>query len=142
MRTSSCIVCALLLSIVGSICIHAHGWQPAPPQPNPNDVPVTDAGSGPCSIELTVTSTDGKAVYAAKIDYHAAYGFMGTHKLDMSVYSNVNGKARFTGIPAKIKNPPIEFHATKEDLVGLATMDPAAECQARHDIVMDKKGSR
>ncbi len=117
--------------------IFTQGVQPQ--QPNPNDVPVTDAGSGPCAIELTVTSTDGKPVYAAKIDYRAAYGFMGTHKLDMSVYTNVNGKARFAGIPAKVKNPPIEFHAAKDELVGVATMDPSAECQATHDIVMDKK---
>src|SRR5579859_1170344 len=108
----------------------------------PDDVPVTDAGSGPCSIELSVTSSDGKPVYAAKIDYHAAYGFMGTRKLDMTVYTNAQGKAKFTGIPAKVKNPPIEFHASKNALIGVATMDPAAECQAKHDIVMDKKGSR
>jgi hypothetical protein len=114
--------------------------QPAQPQ-QPDDIPVTDAESGPCSIELTVTSTDGKPVYAAKIDYHAAYGFMGTHKLDMTVYTNANGKAKFAGIPAKVKNPPIEFHASKDDLVGMANMDPAAECQAKHDIVMDKKSS-
>jgi hypothetical protein len=57
----------------------------------------------------------------------------------MAVYTNAQGKAKFTGIPAKIKKPPIEFRATKDDLVGIATMDPAAECQARHDIVMDKK---
>jgi hypothetical protein len=110
-------------------------------QPNPNDIPATDAGSGPCSIELAVTSSDGKPVYAAKIDYHAAYGFLGTHKLDMTVYTNADGKAKFTGIPAKVKNPPIEFRAAKDDLVGIATMDPASECQARHDIVMDKKKS-
>jgi hypothetical protein len=38
-----------------------------------------------------------------------------------------------------VKKPPIEFNAKKDDLVGVATMDPAAECQAKHDIVMDKK---
>jgi hypothetical protein len=38
-----------------------------------------------------------------------------------------------------VKRPPIEFNAKKDDLVGVATMDPATECQAKHDIVMDKK---
>ena len=103
------------------------------------EIPNTDAQSGPCSIELSVTSPDGKPVYAARIDYHTAYGFMGTHKLDMAVYTNADGKAKFTGIPAKVKKPPIEFNAKKDDLVGVATMDPATECQAKHDIVMDKK---
>lgn len=112
--------------------------QPAQPQP-PNDVPVVDAESGPCSVELTVLGADAKPVYAARVEYHAAYGFMGTHKLDMAGYTNAQGKAKFTGIPAKVKRPPIEFRASKDDLLGIATVDPASECQARHDIVMDKK---
>jgi len=112
--------------------------QPAQPR-QADDVPVTDAQSGPCSVELTVTDSDAKPVFAARIEYHAAYGFMGTHKLDMAVYTNSQGKAKFAGIPTKVKKPLIEFHATKGDLIGLASMDPAAECQAKHDIVMDKK---
>lgn len=108
-------------------------------QQQAEDIPVTDAQSGPCSVELTVTDSDAKPVYAARIDYHTAYGFMGTRKLDMTVYTNSQGKAKFTGIPAKVRRPPIEFRATKGDLLGLATMDPATECQAKHDIVMDKK---
>jgi hypothetical protein len=112
--------------------------QPAQQQPS-QDIPNTDAQSGPCSIELSVTSPDGKPVYSARIDYHAEYGFMGAHKLDMAVYTNADGKAKFTGIPAKVKRPPIEFKAKKDDLVGVATMDPATECQVKHDIVMDKK---
>jgi len=67
-----------------------------------------------------------------------AYGFAGAHKLDMGVYTNAQGKARFTGIPAKVRKPPIEFRAKKDDLIGLATMDPATECQAKHDIVLAK----
>jgi hypothetical protein len=131
-RTSLALLafCAALFS--------AGAQQPAQPQ-QPDEIPVTDAGSGPCAIELTVTTSDGKPVYAAQIEYHAAYGFMGAHKLDMTVYTNAQGKARFAGIPAKVKNPPIEFHASKNDLVGVAAMDPAAECQAKHDIMMDKK---
>jgi hypothetical protein len=107
----------------------------------PDDIPVTDGTSGPCSIEFSVTDSDGKPVYAARIDVHLAYGAFGAHKLDMGVYTDAQGKARFTGIPAKVKKPPIEFNAKKDDLVGLATMDPATECQAKHDIVMDKKSS-
>jgi len=139
MRKILCIAGALTLLVLGSIfLLAAQAQQPAQPQ-QPDDVPATDAQSGPCSIELYVAGLDGKPVYAARIDYHTAYGFMGTHKLDMAVYTNAQGKAKFTGIPAKVKKPPIEFNAAKEDLVGMATMDPATECQAKHDIVMDKK---
>lgn len=129
---SACVV----LALSGSLLLLAQ--QPSQPQPS-QDIPNTDAQSGPCSIELSVIGPDGKPVYAAKIDYHAAYGAFGAHKLDMTVYSNADGKAKFTGIPAKVKKPPIEFNAKKDDLVGVATMDPASECQAKHDIVMDKK---
>lgn len=121
-----------------TLALAAQSQQPAP-SPKPNDIPVTDGTSGPCSIEFSVTDSEGKPVYAARIDVHLAYGAFGAHKLDMGVYTNAQGKARFTGIPAKVKRPPVEFNAKKDDLVGLATMDPATECQAKHDIVMDKK---
>jgi hypothetical protein len=136
-RSHAAFAC-VVLALSGWLLLSGQTQQPAQPQ-QPDDIPATDAQSGPCSIELSVTGLDGKPVYAARIDYHTTYGFMGTHKLDMGVYTNAQGKAKFTGIPAKVKKPPIEFHATKEDLVGVATMDPAAECQAKHDIVMDKK---
>lgn len=114
--------------------------QSAQPQ-KPEDIPVTDGTSGLCSIDFSVTDSDGKPVYAARIDVHLAYGAFGAHKLDMAVYTNSEGKARFAGIPARVRKPPIEFNAKKDDLVGVATMDPATECQARHDIVMAKAAS-
>jgi len=128
----------LALLLAGAWLLSAQTQQPAQPQ-QPDDIPAIDAGSGPCSVELTVTSADAKPVYAAQIEYQTAYGFMGTHKLNMTVHTNAQGKAKFTGIPAKVRKPPIELHATKDDLFGVATFDPAAECQARHDIVMDRK---
>jgi hypothetical protein len=106
------------------------------PAQQADDIPVTDGGSGPCSIELSVTDGDAKPVYAARIDVHMAYGAFGAHKLDMGVYTNAQGKARFTGIPIKVRKPPIEFQAKKGDLIGVATMDPLTECQAKHDIVL------
>jgi len=140
MRKILCIAGVLTLLVLGSIfLLAAQAQQPAQPQPPSEDIPATDAQSGPRSIELSVTGPDAKPVYAARIDYHTAYGFMGTHKLDMAVYTNADGKAKFTGIPAKVKKPPIEFNAKKDDLVGMATMDPATECQAKHEIVMDKR---
>ncbi|MBZ5507236.1 MAG: hypothetical protein LAO78_17390 [Acidobacteriia bacterium] len=126
-----------LLLLGATLLFAAQTQQPAQPQ-QADDVPATDGGSGPCSVEFTVTDPDAKPVYAARIDVHLAYGFAGAHKLDMGVYTNAQGKARFTGIPAKVRKPPIEFRAKKDDLIGLATMDPATECQAKHDIVLAK----
>jgi hypothetical protein len=104
-----------------------------------DDVTVTDGASGDCSIDFNVTDSEGKPVYAARIDVHLAYGFAGAHKLDMGVYTNAEGKARFTGIPLRVRKPPIEFRVKKDDLIGLATMDPLTECHARHDVVLAKE---
>ena len=139
-RALHAVLAIAFLLMAMTFAIAAQSQQPAQPQ-QPDDIPVTDGTSGPCSIEFSVTGSDGKPVYTARIDVHLAYGAFGAHKLDMGVYTNAQGKAKFTGIPAKVKRPPIEFNAKKDDLVGLATMDPATECQAKHDIVMDKKSS-
>jgi hypothetical protein len=137
-RAFDAILACVFLMISVTLALAGQSQQPAP-SAKPDDIPVTDGTSGPCSIEFTVTDSDGKPVYAARIDVHLAYGAFGAHKLDMGVYTNAQGKARFTGIPAKVKKPPVEFNAKKDDLVGVATMDPATECQAKHDIVMAKK---
>jgi hypothetical protein len=138
MRRSLRAVLASAFLILAVIFQCAAQSQPTAQPQRSDDIPVTDGTSGPCSIELSVTDSNGKPVYAARIDVHLAYGAFGAHKLDMGVYTNAQGKARFTGIPAKVRKPPVEFNAKKDDLVGVATMDPATECQAKHDIVMAK----
>ena len=137
-RALHAILAITFLTIGITLALAAQAQQPAP-SPKPDDIPVTDGTSGPCSIEFTVSDSGGKPVYAARIDVHLAYGAFGAHKLDMGVYTNAQGKAKFTGIPIKVRKPPVEFNAKKDDLVGVATMDPLTECQAKHDIVMDKK---
>jgi hypothetical protein len=137
-------ITALLLTSVLFVAISdlsAQSPQASPtPTPTPNNNPSfqTDGGAGPCSAEFTVTGTDGKPVFAALISVRIAYGLGGLHKLDMSVYTSQEGKGKFTGIPTHVKKPPLEFRATKDQLVGVATVDPAAECEARHDIILDK----
>jgi hypothetical protein len=139
MKRALHVILACAFVILGlTLALAAQAQQPAP-SPKPDDIPVTDGTSGPCSIEFSVTDSDGKPVYAARIDVHLAYGAFGAHKLDMGVYTNAQGKAKFIGIPIKVRKPPVEFNAKKDDLVGVATMDPLTECQAKHDIVMDKK---
>jgi hypothetical protein len=139
------ILCAFAFVIFSvTFLLAAQSQQPAETQPTAqaqpsSDVPVTDGASGDCSIDFNVTDSEGKPVYAARIDVHLAYGFAGAHKLDMGVYTNAEGKARFTGIPLRVRKPPIEFRAKKDDLIGLATMDPLTDCHAKHDIVLAKE---
>jgi hypothetical protein len=113
----------------------------AKPSPTPTpaqEVPAIDGGIGPCSIDLTVTDGYAKPVYAATVKVHIAYGFGGIRKLDLEAGTNSDGKVKFKGLPVKVRNPPLEFHASKDDLIGLANYDPATECQARHDIILEK----
>jgi hypothetical protein len=97
-------------------------------------VPVMDGEAGPCSLQVTVTDPDGKPVYAATIKVHMAYGFGGIRRLDLEAGTNADGKAKFVGLPSRVRRPPLEFKASKDQMEGVATYDPAKECQAQHDI--------
>ena len=99
-------------------------------------VPAMDGGAGPCSLELTVAGPDGKPVYAAKIKVHIVYGFGGIRRLDLEAGTNSAGKVKFTGLPARVRRPPLEFHVSKDEFVGVATYDPSAECEAKHGITV------
>jgi hypothetical protein len=101
-------------------------------------IPIMDGGAGPCSLELNVTGADVKPAYAATVKVHIEYGFGGFHKLDLEAGTNSDGKVKFTGIPARVHRPPLEFHASKDAFEGVATYDPSAECQAKHEITLQK----
>ena len=105
------------------------------------DYNVMQAGAGPCTLDLTVTDSEGKPVFSAIISVHMAYGLMGLHKLDLSVYTNHEGKAKFTGLPDRVHKGPLEFRAKKDNSAGVAVFDPAIECSAKHDIVLQKPKS-
>ncbi len=102
------------------------------------EMPVMDGGAGPCSLELRATTPDGKPVYDATIKVHIAYGFGGFHRLDLQAGTNADGKVKFIGLPSRVRRPPLEFLASKDQLVGTVMYDPGEECQAKHDLVLDK----
>ncbi|HEY6764077.1 MAG TPA: hypothetical protein VI386_04845 [Candidatus Sulfotelmatobacter sp.] len=101
-------------------------------------VPVIDGGIGPCTADFTITDTDGKPLYDAKIRVHIAYRFMNAHKLDLEVGTNADGKARFTGLPEKIKHG-FYFYASEGDLTAEAFDDPANNCNAQFALELRKK---
>lgn len=101
------------------------------------DVPVIDGGLGICSLELSVTTKDGKPVYAATVRVHIAYGFGGFHRLDLQASTNANGKVSFIGLPSRLRRPPLEFSISKENLLGTVTYDPSVECHAKRDVPLD-----
>jgi hypothetical protein len=106
-------------------------------QAQAHTVPVLDGGIGPCTADITVTDTNGAPVYAATIKVHIAYGFANARKLDLQLGTNVDGKARFTGLPDKIKHG-FYFRATEGDRVGEAFDDPTNTCKAQLPITIRK----
>lgn len=106
-------------------------------QTEAHTVPVLDGGIGPCTADITVSDANGAPVYAATIKVHIAYGFANARKLDLQLGTNVDGKARFTGLPDKIKHGFL-FHASEGDRSGEAFDDPTNTCKAQLPITMRK----
>ena|SRR5579864_4345699 len=105
--------------------------------PDPHSVPAVDAALGPCSADFTITDTDKKPVYNAKVRVRIAYGFLSAHKLDLEVGTNVDGKARFTGLPDRLKHG-LFFEATEGDRTGNAFDDTSNTCKAQFAITIRK----
>ncbi len=130
-RTPALVVLALAV-VAGAFS------QTTPTRPNPKDVPVIDGGIGDCSADFTVNDPAGAPVYAAKIKVHIAYGFMYARKLDLEVGTNVDGKARFTGLPERVKHG-LFFEASEGDRTASAFDDPATTCKTQFTVVLRKK---
>jgi hypothetical protein len=109
-------------------------------QPDPKAVPAIDGGIGPCTADFTITDANGAPVYAAKVKVHIAYRWMNLHKLDLEVGTNVDGKARFTGLPDHIKHG-IYFEASEGNRSGEAFDDPANNCKAQFGITIREPDS-
>lgn len=105
--------------------------------PDPHSVPSVDGGAGPCSVEFTVNSESGAPVYAAKVRVHFSYGFVGAHKMDLEVATNVDGKARFNGLPKKAKISLL-FLASQGGKEADFNYDPSASCKAKQTLVLKK----
>jgi hypothetical protein len=142
MKTIHSILTAVLLAagMTGLLCSAQSSQQGSPPPASPaaasaETIPVMDGGAGPCSLELTVTA-DAKPVAAANVKVHIVYGFAGVRKLDLEAYTNNDGKLKFTGLPARVKRPPLEFRASRDKLVGIAVYDPESECNAQHELTL------
>jgi hypothetical protein len=121
-----CVLCSVVVAL------------PILSQAQSQSVPIIQGGAGPCSLELTVRGADGKPAYAATVKVHIKYGFGGMRRLDLEAGTNSDGMVRFAGLPDRVQRPPLEFRASKDEFSGVATYDPSAECQGRHDIRLEK----
>jgi hypothetical protein len=121
-----------------ALSISAFSQTTTAPSPDPKSIPVVDGAIGPCSADFTVTDAAGAPVYAAQIKVHIAYGFMSAHKLDLEVGTNSAGKARFTGLPDRLKRG-LYFEASEGDRTAEAFDDPAITCKAQFTVALRKK---
>jgi len=105
---------------------------------NSADVPVAKGDAGPCSADFVVSDPSGKGVYDAKIGIQIKYGFMGLHKLDLTVGTNFEGKARIEGLPQQIKGSA-EFRISHGDQNKTLPYDPLDNCHPRHQVTLGEK---
>ncbi len=104
-------------------------------QADPHSVPAVDAGLGSCTAAFIITDTDGKPVYNAKIEVRVSYGRF--HRMDLEVGTNIDGKARFAGLPESPKHGFL-FEASEGDRTGNAFQDPSNKCHADFTITLRK----
>jgi hypothetical protein len=109
-----------------------------PQTPGSSDVPVVKGGAGPCTADFVVRDSSGKGIYNAKIDIQIRYGFMGLHRLDATVGTNFEGKARIEGLPEQIKRTA-EFTVSHGDQSKSLPYDPQADCHPQHEVNLGEK---
>jgi hypothetical protein len=109
-----------------------------PQAPHSADIPVAKGEAGPCSADFVVSDPAGKGVYDAKIGIQIKYGFMGLHKLDLTVGTNFEGKARIEGLPEPIKGTA-EFKVSHGDQNKTVPYDPQDNCHPRHQVTLGEK---
>lgn len=108
--------------------------KPADAAPNPVPVITSDLG-GECSAEILVTNVKSKPIYNAKIALEIKYGFGGFHRDTLEVYTNVDGKARFEGLPRKSRGP-YAFTASFKDRKNTVVVEPRDNCHGSYTVVL------
>ena len=127
-------VLAVMLVVAGNV-MSARAQQ----TPDPHQVPVMDGEAGPCSVAFAVTDEKGAPVYDARIRVKMRYGFAGVKHLDLEAATNVDGKTLIKGLPQKVKDGILYFHAIQGKREGAATYDPAKNCGGINSSIVLRK---
>ena len=123
---------------VASISVVSSTSLAGPQAPNSADIPVAKGGAGSCTADFVVSDSFGKGIYDAKIGIQIKYGFMGLHKLDLTVGTNYEGKARIEGLPEQIKGLA-EFKVRHGEQSKTVSYDPLDNCHPRHEVNLGGK---
>jgi hypothetical protein len=102
---------------------------------NEPQVPVVDGNIGSCTADFTVKDGAGKPIYNAKIDVLIKYGFFSMRKTELEAGTNSDGKARFTGLPNRLRKP-MEFTIKSGTVTKTVTDDPSDTCNAVYNVTL------
>jgi hypothetical protein len=111
---------------------------PNPQVPNSEEIPVVKGGAGSCTADFVVKDLAGKGIYKANIEIQLRYGFISLHRLELIAPTNFEGKARFEGLPEKIKGTA-EFKITHQNQSKSLPFDPQANCHPLYEVVLEEK---
>jgi hypothetical protein len=107
-------------------------------QAGTNEVPVIDAAMGSCTADITVMDSGHHAIYKANISTRLRSGFAGVKKLDLEVGTNVDGKARFTGLPERPRDV-LQFTADYQGRSNTVLLDSQKACHATLSVFLPDK---
>ena len=91
------------------------------------------ADLGSCSAVITVTGSDFKPVYAAKVATRVHYGMMGVKKLDLEAFTGPDGKVTIAKLPPELKRP-MYIHISKDNKEEMVEFKPSLRCYAVFDV--------
>ena len=106
-----------------------------------SDVPVISADLGQCTADFRVVDVNMKPIYSARIALEIKHGFVGMRRVNLEIFTNSDGRARFTGLPNYSKRP-LNFDISSGERKTGVFMDPDHKCQANFTaVVPDKKNA-
>ena len=91
------------------------------------------ADLGGCSALITVTGSDAKPIFNAKVSTRIRYGLFGAKKLDLEVYTSASGQVKMVGLPDSPKRP-IFFQISKGGRLETLEFKPDSTCQANFTV--------
>ena len=105
------------------------------PKAAPAQVPVISGDLGDCTADLRVTDVKDQPISNAKISLDIKYGFGGFHRSTLDVFPNVDGKARFEGLPLKSRGP-LAFTASYQGRQTTVMVEPREQCHGSFTAVL------
>ena len=120
----------LLLLNLAAFCAPSGIAQSTPAAPASAEI---SADLGTCSALITVTGSDLKPVYAAKMTTRIRYGPLGVKKLDLEAFTGADGQLKITNLPEAVKKP-MYITISKDGKQEMVEFRPDLRCHATFSV--------